>query len=76
MKPSSWGSSVIRVPQRPLPVVLPQQPQASRFAGVTPRKRAGALLMLGESLLIAARLVGGLYRIGESVLSDAKSVGS
>ena len=32
--PSSGGSSVTRVPRRPLPVILPQRPQASRPAGV------------------------------------------
>ena len=40
--PSSGGSSVIRVPRRPLPVVLPQQPQASRPAGVQTQS-AGSL---------------------------------
>ena len=40
--PSSGGSSVIRVPRRPLPVILPQQSQASRPPGVQTQS-AGSL---------------------------------
>ena len=40
--PTYGGSSVTRVPQRPLPVILPQWPQASRPAGVQTQS-AGSL---------------------------------
>ena len=67
--PSSGGSSVILVPRQPLPVVLPQQPQASRPAGVqTQSAGTGSVAARYQTLASSTTLSGiDLFRLFEVV---------